>query len=80
MGGFPAPATTRRPWLVRAARRLGALGMRVVFGFGIVTSLALVALGALLFFGLGLATAGVALAIAGVVVGLGYAVAQGALG
>ena len=80
MGGVPAPATMRhRPWFVRSASRLGALAVLAVFGFGVATSLALIALGALLFFALGLSTGGIVLGIAGAVVGLVYAAAQGAL-
>ena len=79
MGGPPASAATRRrPWIARVAGRAGAFVVTAVFGYGLVTSLALVALGALLFLGFGLSTAGIAVGIAGVIVGLVFAVAQGA--
>jgi hypothetical protein len=80
MAGDAAPAATRSAvWPARAARRTGAFLVTAVFGFGLVTAAALVALGAVLVLGLGMTTAGVVVGGVGVVAGLGFAVSQGAV-
>jgi hypothetical protein len=81
VAGSPAPTANRRRLTVvaRAVRRAGAGVLTAVFGYGLVTGLALVASGAVLYLAFGLTTGGIAVGIAGVVVGLVFAVAQGAL-
>jgi hypothetical protein len=57
---------------------VAAVVVAAVFGYGLITSLALVALGAVLYFAFGLSTAGIAVGVVGAVIGLVCAVAQGA--
>jgi|KBSMisStaDraftv2_1062788.scaffolds.fasta_scaffold3555678_1 prepilin signal peptidase PulO-like enzyme (type II secretory pathway) len=79
MDGAPV-ATERRSWLVRAAGRVAAFVVTAVFGFGLLTALALVGLGALLFLALDHATLGIGLTVGGLAIGLICAVAQGTPG
>ena len=76
MAGDPSPTATRRR---SSVRRLGRAVVVAVFGFGILTAVALVALGALLALGFGLTTPGIVVGATGAVIGLIYAASQGAV-
>ena len=79
MAGDATPVMARRSWLHRAARKVGGFVVTAVFGFGLITALALVALGGLVFVASDHTHLGIAVTAIGVLVGLGYAAAQGAV-
>jgi hypothetical protein len=79
MAGEATPVLAQKSWPQRAVRMVGSFVLTAVFGFGLVTALALVTVGGVLFVGSDHTHLGVAVTLIGVIAGLGYAAAQGAL-